>query len=558
LRVSSTDSSGLRSRRGIAGLIVALVVFALVFTSGLTYYMYESNLSLISAQALANNEAKLSQANAEHLNLAAYQASSATYHNWLYLEAYNAGGVPVTITSVFVTDTSGRPLSTSSGPSGSHYLEGPKDLNVTLPISIPSGSSTASMMGCGSVQGCSIGINTTAYTYSSGSVLLNVLTSSGNIFSAVFPTPTQTITTTSVQGAVSTTVTTGYTSSATTASTTVVTTSGTLAYGFGVGTNSLRVSMRACRDASITSTTCVASTGIYQGDPVLLKINVTNYANVVMNTLVDYQWVGTNGASVSNGGSSACPGGATSSQPIPASTKVTYYCTFTANTGASGGTVTFIGYAVGTYTVPPAGPVTITSAETTSNPLPVGNLASGLTGPWMLNYYSFDYASSTSTTFTPAVVMSANSNKQVIFQIQVTNTANSTLTVEQYSYLQIVRDQQEMDYYIVQPVTSWTSSLGGFSCSSSGGAPSGANCIAVGVGNSVTLSFAACKTNGNAFLWANSGGGASSGTCSGNNAGFNPPEGVVGLVVIIYGYQIGGTWYTYAQTLPSMGMYVSS
>ena len=548
-------------RRAVAGLVAALIVFGLVFTTGVTYYLYESNLSLTSAQAAANLQASTLQAKGERLSLAAYNASSVTYNKWLYVEAYNSGGPPVTITSVFVTNTIGKLLSVSS-VTGSNYLEGPPDLNVTLPLSVPSGVNTTSMSGCAhGLMGCSIGINRTAFPYGGGTVFLNVLTSSGNVFTFMYPPNTNSTTSTStvVVASSTTSVTSTYNSNMTIVSTTTVTSSQTIGYGFGVGTNSLIVSMRACPAASPTSTNCGTASAVYQGGPIVLKINVTNFANVAMSTFVNFQSVGTNGATVSDGGPSPCAGGKTSTVVVPADLgtpgKGTYSCTFTGNVGPTGGTVTFIGYAVGTYTVPPAGPVTITSAETTSNPLPLGNVASGLTGPWMLNYYSFNYASSQSHSFSPAVQMDASANSQVIFQVQVTNTANSSLTIMQYTYLQIARTSQEMDYYIVQPVTSWQS-LGSFSCTTSGSGPSGANCMTVGVGSTVTLSFAACKTAQANFLWNNLGGGASSTNCGTNDNGFNPPEGVVGLVVIVYGYHIGTTWYTYSQTLPSMGMYV--
>jgi hypothetical protein len=223
---------------------------------------------------------------------------------------------------------------------------------------------------------------------------------------------------------------------------------------------------------------------------------------------------------------------------------------------------------VGTYTIAPAPPVTITSAEATSNPLALGNPANSLVGPWVLNYFSFNYASNEHHAWASAQTIDASANHQVILQVQVTNTANASLTVLKYTYLQVVRTSQEQDYYLVSPVTTWTSSLSAYDCANTGagGAPSGSSCTVpqqncatlgngcVPVGSTLTLSFAACSTGGTSFMWANTGGG--NGACSSNNANFSPPEGLVIFVVIVFEYYTGGQWHTFAQSLPAMGVYL--
>ena len=563
-----------RRRKGLAGLIAAMFVFAMIFTAGLGYFLYENQLSLTASQAAANNQASNLQAQQEHLGLAAYLVKSGPNTNWLALQAYNSGGISSIMTAVFVTNPAGKMLSNSTS-THTPYLVGKNDLNVTLPISLGIGQNTTSMTGCGTNPGCSMAINIAAFKYVSGTVFLNVLTKFGNVFSIPYPSGSTTTTVTTTSGSSSTTVTTGSTTTVTSGSSTTLTTSGTLGVGFGIGTNSLVVTMRACPGTSPFTTNCGQGTNVYQGGEVVLKINVTNFAAVAMNVYVNVQSVGTNGASVTISGPSACTGGVTNTQLVAADTgtpvTVTYVCTYSGNTGPTGGTVTFIGYAVGTYTIAPAPPVTITSAETTSNPLPMGNQASSVTGPWVMNYFSFQYASTQHPTWAPGEIVSSGSNSKVVFRVQVTNTANASLTVLQYTYFQIVRTSQEMDYYLISPVTSYPASISPYVCTNggSGGAPSGSNCTpvqtnctvlgngCVPVGSSITLNFAACAPGGASasWMWANTGGG--NGACSSNNASFAPPEGVVGFVVIVYGYYNAGKWNTFSQTLPTEGIYIS-
>jgi len=577
MQIDSRPLDHPRRRRAVAGLLVALIVFGLIFGAGVSYLLFENQLSLTSAQAQANAQASAVQQGQESLNLAVYHVTSGTHANWLYVEASNGGGVPVVITAVFVTDTNGKLLSNSKVTPGSNYLIGKTDLNVTLPLSLAQGENTTSLSGCGSGVGCNIGINATApnpsFSYSSGSVFVNLLTKSGNVFSAQYPKSSQVSTSTNTVGTSTTTVLSNTTTSTTSTRYTTLTTSSVLGVGFGIGTNSLLVAMRACPGTSPFSLNCGSAATVYEGQEVVLKINVTNYAKVAINVYVSFQSIGTNGAKVTPSSPSSCAG-VTSTQPIPANTgsptTETYTCTFTGTVGPTGGTVTFIGDAVGTYTIAPAPPVTITSAEATSNPLPMGNPTSSLVGPWVLNYFSFNYASSEHHAWAPAQVISASGNHQVWFQVQVTNTANASLTVLQYSYLQVVRTAQEQDYYLSNPIASWQSTIPPDSCTNSGagGAPSGGscnppqtNCAVLGnscvpVGFSTTLTFAACAPNGASFMWASTGGGNSA--CSGNDANFAPPEGLVIFVVIVFDYYTGGTWHTFAQSLPAFGVYIAA
>lgn len=566
MQVSARLVSG-RRRNGIAGVIAAALIFGMIFTAGIGYYVYENQVYILNSQAVVNKDAANLQASQERLGLVVSEVHHGQNNDSLSLAVYNVGGVSATMTAVFVTASPAVTGKMLSKYAGSPYLVGEPALNVTLPLSFAVGASTKA-------TGHNIMISSAAYNYAGATVYVNVLTLLGNVFTVQYPPPpaTTSIVTTGSTATTSTTTTTTVTAS--TASTishwTTLTTSSGSVQGFVVGTNSMIVSMEACPGSSPFGTSCVVAPAVYQGQEVILKVGVTNYAAADMTTHVVFQAVGTNGASVTVSSPAPCTGGKTANYTIPADTGTpttyTFTCTFSANTGSTGGTVTFIGYAVGSYTGP-LGVIAITSAEASSNMLQLGNPASGITGPWALNYYSYNYASAEHTTFSDAATMSASGNHEVIFQVKVTNTANASMTVLKYSYLQFFRTQQEMDYYLITPVTTYTTSISAYNCvSNAPSAPSGSSCAVgvVAVGGTTTLSFAACSPGTAYWLWYRTGGGLTSSdpgysTCNPNTNGFNAPEGVVGLAVVVYSVYNSNSakWYTFSQTLPFQGSYIS-
>lgn len=585
MQVSSCSILKRHRRNAVAGVLAAVLIFALIFTAGIGYYAYESQANLVNSQAELAKLAADRQSNQEQLGLAVSTVSHGPNNVSLALQVYNVGGITTTITAIFVTNAAAVTGGLLTNYAGSPYLVGTPALNMTLPLSLVVGASTAAI-------GRSIMISSNAYDYAGGTVYVNVLTSLGNVFSAQYPPPAPTISvtttapTTSISTAV-TSVTTTSISSTTSSWTTLLTSTGSV-QGFAVGTNSLVVAMDACSGTGTTTTTfgttCVVVPAIYQGDEVILQVSVTNFAPVALSTDVVFQSVGTNGASVtsSSGGlpsSYNCASGTTPAQTIPADTGTpttsTFTCTFSANIGNTAGTVTFIGYAVGTYTGV-LGPVSVTSAEASSNMLQLGYSASGVTGPWIANPSYFRYASEEHTAFSSAAILSASNNYDVMYQVQLTNTANVSLTVLQYSFMIYFNfAEQEMDFYIVSN-TAWSSTLSPYNCvSNSPTAPSGSSCTVGGkaqqnctslgsgcvpVGATTTITLAACSPAGTYFMWAALGGGDTNSACSANNAKFEPTEGEVGFIVVEYAFYNPKTsdWSTFAQTLPLEATYIST
>ena len=580
----------IRRRQAITGIFIALIIFAAVFTAGVGYYIYAGQASFLSGQgAIARQGGALGE-QSESLTLTAGPGPSPSCTGCaLEVNASNSGGMPVTITAVYVTTQSGNALSASTNPtslgseflvSGSH-LAG--DLNVTLPISLAVGAGTRSLTGCGASVGCALGIHSASCLscLTSGPVYVNILTSRGNTFSTRYcPSGCaggagQTFTNTITSTTTSTSTSIVHTS---TTSTMSATTSSTSISGFQPGTNSLIVSMEAC--AGTTSpgqaygSTCAVPQppAVYAAEEVILLMNVINFANVAMSVTANFQAVGTNGAGVTAQSSStnppipngveSCVGGQTSQSQIIAANggSATFICTFIAIQGSSGGTVTFLGYAVGTYPTPPATPTgQVTSAETLSNPIQVGNPLSSVAGPFV--ELGFNYASQGSPTFGSATVVS-NSNHYLIWQANLMNTANASVTILEYSFVLAARISQEHLFYIIQPVSSWTStSLSGltYTCAlGANNAPTGAqcstpqtNCTTLGngcvpTGSTVSLDFAASGYSGSSWSWGSGGG------------GFNPPESITLYVTIEYDYYNAGAWHVLAQAIPITGVYMTS
>ena len=190
-----------RRRKGLSGIIAAVILFAMFFTAGTGFFLAVNQFKHTADQANAGRLSSQQQASLENLALSAKVSSTADpwgHIGDLWLTINNTGGVPSTIVSVFITNSTGRLLSNSLVTPPSHYLSTDGgvpgvggDLNVTLPLTLNVGASTSKVSGCkASVTGCDIGISKSSFLYTPHStVLVSVLTSLGNVFSIPYPTP---------------------------------------------------------------------------------------------------------------------------------------------------------------------------------------------------------------------------------------------------------------------------------------------------------------------------------------------------------------------------------
>ena len=524
------------------------MLFAMIATALLGYIVLISNGSLLTGQANQTRQNQNQAASQEGLSLSVYRVSGGSHNNWLWVEAYNTGGVPVTIVAVSVTDSAGRFASLSNTSSKSPYLVGQPDLNVSLPLTLNVGVNTTAMSGCTAGKGCSIGINTKALPgYTSGTtVLVDVLTSTGNVFAAPYPkgarTTTVSSTTTSSQSTTTTTVTTaaGTSTITQTTSTTIACSNCGTTTIVGQGTPSLVASFSACPSAG-----CSSSKYLLNGGGITLTGNVTNrYTQKITGVqivIAPVAGIPTGTAYVTQNG--VC---APSSVSLNAGQSALFTCLYTGFSGSSGGSITFAGYAIGTY----LGSKT-TSAEATSNPLQIGNIMN--TGPWSQSYFTYNFESSTQLTPSSADYISVG-NDHVSYSLNVRNNFNGSLTILDESFLIMMRKGSDPTFFVVknacypgQTGCGASPALTSYNCYS-GSSMTG--CTTVGAGANTTLTFAACPPTSSSspgstsWVWASSGGGGGCGQT------WTPVEGDSVLAVVFY--TIGSTTSgpVYSQALP--------
>jgi len=519
-------------RRGVAGILAALIMFAMVFTAGTGFFLTINSLKHNSDQALASRLSATSQENQENMSVRVKVISGGN----LVVIANNTGSVPSSIVDVFVTNPQGHLVSS--------YLNSTPQLNVTLPVSLPVGGSTSMISGCTSKIGCNIKITSGAFTGGTSAFLVSVLTKLGNIFTVQYPTPlpltyknvvliTQNQVVEVDQGG-----------------SVINQNNESIVVGcYGCTTN------LAAGGNILLAQVVATPSPVSAGGTITVTGTVWNYSPFTasgVNFTLRGQYSGS--ASVVpdiSAASSKC--GSTST--IAPGTSTVFTCSFTAKTagGSTGGTVTFSGQAAACMltmnTTTCNNGVLANSAIATSNPVQVGTIVSF--GPWQLNYYYFSYTDSSHQSPTsPAVI--THSDQYVALYVQLTNIYNSSLTVLDGSYLQFVSPGSDVNEYIVENGTiSYSSnSFQNYGCiDSPPAAPlnlkSGQNCITVAPGKTVTLAFAAGAPFSTSWEWG-----------SGGNPGGDSNVGCTVQIIIEYTLSRGGTYGIYAEDIPFQSVFI--
>ena len=547
-----------RRRKAVSSVLASVLMFVMIFGVGIGAFVFVNNTALQTSQARAIQQQGLLQQGQEKPALLAPTslAVDAGTSGDLWLRVVNQGSVPITITAVYVSNSQGQVASKSTVGTHPPFLTGNPDLNVTLPLTINPASSTQTMSGCASTTGCDIGISTAAYSYTSGTVALSILTSAGNEFSALYPIPQ---TTTATQ----TTVT----------SSTTTTTTGTAV----AGGNALVVTMAA------------SPPQVYSGATVTDTVTVYNYAysavtNVVLAPTPPTATVtGTASLTAAN-----CSPASFASIPAYSgsgtASSVVFTCTYTSATGAVGGFAFFSGEAEGTLSG-----ATVDSAEAISNTIQIGGTVNALNqGPFSPNFFFFGYSSCTNapsggqyssacttspSTMPPASIYTlptgdylSGHDYYVAFYVQITNEFNTTLPILTYSYFQTDPGQGgESDFFLVGAATSpqttyypnYAVSHGlpqltaytanAVTCAETApnySPPPATTCIDVAPAQTVTLTFAACAPGSSSWDWGGRTDGTSfdSGASCGNQSppDYVPPESTwLGIIIsFIYKGQV--------------------
>ena len=537
--------------KAIAGVLAAVILFAAIFTIGVSFFLFVSQ-SVHSADqadvARANNQLEAGQ---EKLLVTAGNTSgtdpSCQYCMWV--EANNTGGVSSSIIDLYVTCMSkcgsqpqGQLLSDATTPPGSHFLKQNPDLSVTLPITLGVGASTMHRLS----------ISKTAFDYLTGEyVVVSLLTSLGNVFSAQYPAPPNAVT--------------NYTTVKSVSTQSVLTQIG--------GGPQLSLMMQAtptqtlsCSSGCITLTATVYNQAPWTATGVSISLNAPSAS-------------GTASASASSPCSPA-------SQDIANGSSGSFTCTFSASTGAVGGFVSFSGHAAGTLNG-----VLVTSADSLSNSVEVGGIASVTTqGAFAANFFILKYSSCTQSSAAqhsfvgPCVpnaspmtlsnlpsgsFLAGGSNYYTAFYVQITNVFNTTLPIMQYSYLFGDPDiSGELFYFLAGSNTSMTGgvyypnyaanppTLVGYptDCNTvnSNNRPTDSNCIYVNPGQTVTLTIAACGYGATNWAWGGQQDASSfdsSSGCTMSSPSLSVPEGTSLGIIVAFAYKGN----IYSQLMPFEG-----
>jgi len=510
-------------------------MFAVLFTVGISYFLFINQGAYLSLQAGQQRIQAANQASGEQLSIQVGVTSEAD--PWgqtgdLSLRIGNTGGVPVTIIDVFVTSpTLDKLVSNSQVVNGSHYLSikgTPSqmgDLNVTLPIVILPGISTGVMSGCGAKPGCDIAISKAAYNYVSGAaVVVSVLTNSGNVFSAEYPVRPSVVTTTS-------------TSTTTTVSTSKLP-------GGNPGGSVLVAEMVATPPQTYTCSHCVNDTVTVYNYGLAPVFHVALDPSIPLIETTGSVAVNSIGNCVLKGGNNTLPG-FSGHGTIPS---IVFRCTYAANPIGYGGFASFAGTATGTYLGLP-----IISGQAISNTIQIGGPINVLNqGPYSVNFFYFKYSACTNApsgwvyaphcTTAPSPLqfsklptasnINANQSYYVAFYVQIINSYNTSIPILPYTYM--LTDPTvggETPLYLAgNGTTPYVPNYnpGGNGIPVLNPYPSSclptdtANCITVPAGGKVTLTFAACDIGSTWWAW----GGYAWGTSydPGNNCSPDPPN----------------------------------
>jgi hypothetical protein len=177
-----------QKRRAVAGIVAAIILFAMLFTSGMTFFLYQNNLSHQYDQANVNYDQFAQAKVSEGVSVTSYPSVARGTLN-VSAVVSNLGTNYLNLTSFFIQSQSGSlvcfsPLTGSLTRCGVYYGHTSPLVKASLPgVVLNSGSgvnltsdivsTNAGLAGCSSKSPCYVG----------------VITSRGNVFSTTYPGP---------------------------------------------------------------------------------------------------------------------------------------------------------------------------------------------------------------------------------------------------------------------------------------------------------------------------------------------------------------------------------
>jgi flagellin-like protein len=155
------------ARKAIAGILAAIMLFAMLFTVGTAYFLFVNGSNQVYSQALSGRASAVQERLSENLLVNAFLAN-----NNISFSVSNVGGVPVNITYVLITNSTGAVLG--------YYNVNAPGISPRLPLYINVGG------GLGQVI--------TNIRYSSATnYTIRLVTYRGSVFSATYPPTAQSL-----------------------------------------------------------------------------------------------------------------------------------------------------------------------------------------------------------------------------------------------------------------------------------------------------------------------------------------------------------------------------
>ncbi len=154
-------------RRGTAGIIAAVILFAMLFGVGTSYFIFVNSVNQLYEQSRTARNSLATGTIGESLTLAALITGT-----HIGFTATNLGGVNANITAVYVLDSSNNVLKCDG-----RGLPTPTCGNSTpaLPIAVNVGTITSTI--------------DTGYIYLTGTDTIKVFTATGGVYSTTYPAP---------------------------------------------------------------------------------------------------------------------------------------------------------------------------------------------------------------------------------------------------------------------------------------------------------------------------------------------------------------------------------
>ncbi|MDG6934140.1 MAG: hypothetical protein JRN68_05535 [Nitrososphaerota archaeon] len=148
-----------KGRRGVAGILAAVLMFAMLFTAGLGFFVYINKANALYDQQLVNSSNAIVAANQEDLSVTTGLSASS-----LTVTIQNQGSAATRVIDIFVTKPSGTVVQLTGAST-----------TPALPITINPGATSQTLV--------------TSIVVSSGEYYIKVLTGRGNTFTSAYPTP---------------------------------------------------------------------------------------------------------------------------------------------------------------------------------------------------------------------------------------------------------------------------------------------------------------------------------------------------------------------------------